>query len=138
MRRFKTGEIQSTFNGIQTRKENQITERELDHGNMRPTPSPISPVFATSEKQFCRRVNIDQCIAYLNQVSIFARFLSSTSLHVCRDQHMSTLASNDCSHCKLASFVNDFKQFSCQLVNFRLTFAGPCLYCSVNIIFTIL
>ena len=47
-------------------------EREIDHGDMRLTPSPISPVLATAEKQFCRRENIDQCIAYLNQVGIFA------------------------------------------------------------------
>lgn len=43
-------------------------ERELDYGDMRLTPSPISSVFSTTEKLFCRRDNIDQCIAYLNQV----------------------------------------------------------------------
>lgn len=43
-------------------------EREIDYGDMRLTPSPISPVFSTADKQFCRRDNIDQCIAYLNQV----------------------------------------------------------------------
>lgn len=42
-------------------------EREVDFGDMRLTPSPISPVFSTADKQFCRRDNIDQCIAYLNQ-----------------------------------------------------------------------
>ena len=35
---------------------------------MRLTPSPISPLFSSAEKQFCRRDNIDQCVAYLNQV----------------------------------------------------------------------
>ena len=89
-------------------------ERELDHGDMRLTPSPISPVYVTEEKQFCRRDNIDQCIAYLNQVGIFEWFLSSTSLHVCYDKLklISTLAANDCSHCKLASFVDDLVQLS--------------------------
>lgn len=43
-------------------------ERELDFGDMRLTPSPVSPLFSSGEKQFCRRDNIDQCVAYLNQV----------------------------------------------------------------------
>ncbi|KAL9950371.1 hypothetical protein ACROYT_G042859 [Oculina patagonica] len=42
-------------------------ERELDYGDVRLTPSPILSLFNTAEKQFCRRDNIDQCIAYLNQ-----------------------------------------------------------------------
>lgn len=40
-------------------------DREQDF--MRLTPSPISPLFSSAEKQFCRRDNIDQCVAYLNQ-----------------------------------------------------------------------
>ena len=56
-------------------------EREVDFGDMRLTPSPISPVFSTADKQFCRRDNIDQCIAYLNQVcrwrELYLRFLFS-------------------------------------------------------------
>ena len=49
-------------------------ERELYFGDMRKTPSPVSPLFssgnyASGEKQFCRRDNVDQCVAYLNQVS---------------------------------------------------------------------
>ena len=43
-------------------------EREIDFVDMRLTPSTISPVFSSAEKQFCRRDNIDQCVAYLNQV----------------------------------------------------------------------
>ena len=43
-------------------------ERELDFGDMRLTPSPVSPLFSSGEKQFCRRDNIDQCVGYLNQV----------------------------------------------------------------------
>ena len=43
-------------------------ERDLDYGDMRLTPSPVSPLFSSSEKQFCRRDNVDQCVAYLNQV----------------------------------------------------------------------
>lgn len=42
-------------------------EREIDFVDMRLTPSTISPVFSSAEKQFCRRDNIDQCVAYLNQ-----------------------------------------------------------------------
>jgi len=34
---------------------------------MRLTPSPVSPLFSSAEKQFCRRDNVDQCVAYLNQ-----------------------------------------------------------------------
>ncbi len=69
-------------------------ERELDYGDVRLTPSPILSLFNTAEKQFCRRDNIDQCIAYLNQVCSFAWFLYSTGLHVyC---YRSTSFSNDC------------------------------------------
>lgn len=81
-------------------------ERERDYGDMRLTPSPISPVFSTVEKQFCRRDNIDQCIAYLNQVGIF---VFNKLSHVYCFKLLSTSASNDCLHCKLASFVNDSK-----------------------------
>ena len=85
-------------------------ERELDYGDTKLTPSPISPVFSTAEKQFCRRDNIDQCIAYLNQVSIL--FCSKAYMFAAIKNKLkliSTHASNDCSHCKLASFVNDSK-----------------------------
>ena len=46
-------------------------DREQDF--MRLTPSPISPLFSSAEKQFCRRDNIDQCVAYLNQVGKMCR-----------------------------------------------------------------
>jgi len=59
-------------------------EREIDYGDTRLTPSPISPGFGTAEKQFCRRDNIDQCIAFLNQVGsvilVFNNFSKLTSL----------------------------------------------------------
>lgn len=43
-------------------------EREPDYGDVKLTPSPLSPLFSSSEKQFCKRENIDQSLAYLNQV----------------------------------------------------------------------
>ena len=56
-------------------------EREIDYGDTRLTLSPISPGFGTVEKQFCRRDNIDQCIAFLNQVgSVILVFSKLTSL----------------------------------------------------------
>lgn len=56
-------------------------EREIDYGDTRLTPSTISPGFGTAEKQFCRRDNIDQCIAFLNQVgSVILVFSKLTSL----------------------------------------------------------
>lgn len=42
-------------------------EREPDYGDVKLTPSQLSPLFSSSEKQFCKRENIDQSLAYLNQ-----------------------------------------------------------------------
>lgn len=46
---------------------NSSPERDADYGDLKLAPSPVSPLFSSSDKQFCRRDNIDQCLAYLNQ-----------------------------------------------------------------------
>lgn len=51
-----------------TSQSSRHSSPDREHDFMRLTPSPISPLFSSAEKQFCRRDNIDQCLAYLNQV----------------------------------------------------------------------
>ena len=39
-----------------------------------------SPIFGSPEKKFCRRENVDQCLAYLNQVKFSFNFLLQPQL----------------------------------------------------------
>ena len=68
---WTTGDFVNRYTAQSSR--NSSPERSLGYGEMKMTPSLISPVFITTEKSFCRRDNIDHCIAYLNQVRPFYR-----------------------------------------------------------------
>jgi len=57
-------------------------ERDLDYGDMRLTPSPVSPLFSSAENSFVvLRDNVDQCVAYLNQVCQMSRDFSLSPLY---------------------------------------------------------
>ena len=62
------GEFVNRYTSCSSR--NSSPDRDTVFGDVKRTPSPGLPLFSLSDKHFCRRDNIDQCLAYLNQVSV--------------------------------------------------------------------
>lgn len=65
------GEFVNRYTSCSSR--NSSPDRDRVFGDVKRTPSPVLPLFSSSDKHFCRRDNIDQCLAYLNQVSVYVR-----------------------------------------------------------------
>ncbi|XP_015749443.1 PREDICTED: afadin- and alpha-actinin-binding protein B-like [Acropora digitifera] len=59
------GEFVNRYTSCSSR--NSSPDRDTVFGDVKRTPSPGLPLFSLSDKHFCRRDNIDQCLAYLNQ-----------------------------------------------------------------------
>ena len=58
---------------------------ERDQEGMKLSVSPVQGLFGIPERRFCKRENVDQCIAFLNQVCTFAsRDVARSSNVSCR------------------------------------------------------
>lgn len=120
------GEFVNRYTSCSSR--NSSPDRDTVFGDVKRTPSPGLPLFSLSDKHFCRRDNIDQCLAYLNQVSVRdnpARSSVAVILSRLIDWRLILGCDvfTDCLFCAVAiCFTTGYDEMSCVFIPHRRPF----------------